>query len=128
MMTHRDRQGNPMEFEAWVEAFHKTDRRILTTEFGKDHHGCRQFVSTVWIGIEGQVFETMVFGGELDGYQVRYDTEHEARLGHVSVLNKVRATLPPGAIVPALVEPMPVIPLPGEQLPEDLPVDYEDHT
>lgn len=53
-------------------------------------------ISTVFLAINhsfGQVtplwFETMIFGGELDGYQKRYETYEEAEEGHQKCLQKV---------------------------------------
>jgi len=58
------------------------------------HHGV--VVSTTWIGIDhswGQgppvIFETMVFGGDLDGEQDRYATIEEARAGHHAMVARV---------------------------------------
>lgn len=47
-------------------------------------------VSTVWLGIDHNfygdgpplIFETMIFGRELDQEQWRYATEYDARVGH----------------------------------------------
>lgn len=57
------------------------------------------WVSTVWLGIDHRfgsagpplVFETMVFGGPLNGEQWRWSTPAEARAGHDMALAKVRA-------------------------------------
>lgn len=46
-------------------------------------------ISTVYIGIEREIFETMVFGGKLDGTQKRYDTLKKAKDGHWETLLKV---------------------------------------
>jgi hypothetical protein len=56
-------------------------------------------VSTVFLGLEHNfgkpgppiLFETMVFGGPLDGEQERYCTWDEAEKGHAAMLEKVRA-------------------------------------
>lgn len=54
-------------------------------------------VSTVWLGLDHQfgngnpqIFETMVFGGNLDGEQRRYSTEEEALNGHEGMVAEVR--------------------------------------
>lgn len=45
-------------------------------------------ISTVWLGMDVTprakpiIFETMIFGGPLDGYQWRYTTEDDAFKGH----------------------------------------------
>lgn len=54
-------------------------------------------VSTVFLGIDHQfgdgpplLFETMIFGGELDGEQQRYSTWDEAKAGHDRAVNNIR--------------------------------------
>jgi hypothetical protein len=55
-------------------------------------------VSTVWVGLPQAgstpecplIFETMVFGGELDEYAWRYATEAEAERGHDVVVELAR--------------------------------------
>lgn len=39
-------------------------------------------VSTIFVGTPFTIFETMIFGGEHDGYQERYATWEEAEAGH----------------------------------------------
>jgi hypothetical protein len=69
------------KFRLWGEAFHR-DRHVAKTDIGKVH------VSTVFLGLDhgygGAIllFETMIFGGEHDGYQERYSTWEEAEVGH----------------------------------------------
>lgn len=54
-------------------------------------------VSTVWLGLDHnwwpdrpmKIFETMIFGGELDMWQARYTTEDEARQGHADAVDLV---------------------------------------
>jgi hypothetical protein len=56
-------------------------------------------VSTVWLGIDHNwtghgppiIFESMVFGGPLDGCAWRYATLAEAEAGHDEVVAQVRA-------------------------------------
>lgn len=56
-------------------------------------------VSTVFLGLDHRfssdgpplIFETMVFGGELDQEQERYSTWDEAERGHAAILEKVKA-------------------------------------
>jgi len=53
------------------------------------------YVSTVFVGIYDQFFETMVFGIDMVGeYQWRYDTIEEAREGHLRVVEAMRALHP----------------------------------
>jgi len=71
------------DIRKWEEAFRR-DRVV-----GKDQIGDSK-VSTVFIGI-GHMFETMVFGGELDGEQECYETMDEAKAGHAAMCARVRA-------------------------------------
>lgn len=54
-------------------------------------------ISTVFLGLDHSwsedeilVFETMVFGGDLDGEMARYSTHEEAQLGHQIMVNRVK--------------------------------------
>jgi len=63
----------------WLET---ADRSVQKTAFGEVE------VSTVFLGLDHSfggrpmLFETMIFGGPLDGYQERYSTWSEAEAGH----------------------------------------------
>ncbi len=55
-------------------------------------------VSTVWLGHDfwlgpgpPRIFETMVFGGQLEGEQRRYSTQECAVIGHREMVQLVRA-------------------------------------
>ncbi len=55
-------------------------------------------VSTVFLGLDHGygdgppvLFETMVFGGPLDGEQVRYKTWEQAEAGHTAMVQTVQA-------------------------------------
>jgi hypothetical protein len=58
-------------------------------------------VSTVVIGIDHRfakrgpplLFETMIFGGPLDGYQKRYASYDDAETGHKAAVRKARAAI-----------------------------------
>jgi hypothetical protein len=81
----------------WARWFEQADRHI-----GADTFGAVQ-VSTVFLGLDHnfsffgapqpQVFETMIFGGSLDGQQWRYATWDEARAGHLAAVEEARAAL-----------------------------------
>jgi hypothetical protein len=67
---------------------------VALTDFGR-----RGRVSTVWLGVDygfglGQtppvIFETMIFGGLLDGFLTRYCTPAEAARGHREIVREVR--------------------------------------
>lgn len=67
----------------WASWFEKAERRVAEDELPD---GVR--VSTVFLGLDHglggsvELFETMVFGGEHDGYQARYVTWDQAESGH----------------------------------------------
>jgi hypothetical protein len=87
-----DVDGNPQPCEdieiwgPWME--NRTARRI-----GKDTVGESE-VSTVFLGLDHGfgysglpiLFETMIFGGQHDGYQTRYCTKQEALEGHLATV------------------------------------------
>ena len=71
------------------------NRRVALTQMSKDSE-----VSTVFLGLNHQwgdgpplLFETMVFGGELDGEQERYSTWEEAIEGHENMCILVQYSL-----------------------------------
>lgn len=86
-----DRQGKELTLMEWAKKFDDSQYRVIRHEiFDKCH------VSTVWIGINMQIFrkcpieifETMIFlvddkeENPLRDYLERYSTEEEAILGH----------------------------------------------
>lgn len=78
-----DWDGRPISRDLWI-AGRVRGVRVDLTRCGKAGE-----VSTVWIGLDlgwGRgaplIFETMIFGGPLDGETARYATEAEARAGH----------------------------------------------
>lgn len=109
MDLYFNRQGEPIDLDAWSTLFNDWDyRQIADTQV----EGFR--VSTVWLGIDHGwredmppiIFETMVFGDEVemeifgrtqtvhvsaDEFSRRYSTEPEARLGHSEVCDEIRA-------------------------------------
>jgi len=78
---------------AWVKWLEDDDhRRVASTEVGAAR------ISTVFLGLDHAfgggtpvLFETMVFGGELDEHQQRYYTLEEAMIGHERIVAVVRA-------------------------------------
>jgi hypothetical protein len=78
---------------AWAAAFENIDNRHVANT--KVHGVC---VSTVFIGIDMNwfgtgppiLFETMVFGGALDGRQLRCSTWEEAEIQHEFVVSAVK--------------------------------------
>jgi hypothetical protein len=79
-----------MTWARWVEDFKK--RQIGDDEIGKVR------VSTVFLGVNHNffgrgdpvLFETMIFGGPLDGEEWRYASYDEAERGHGEAVAKVR--------------------------------------
>lgn len=83
----------------WARWFEKADRKVARDEV----NGVE--VSTVFLGTDHSfgrpggpvLFETMVFGGELDQEQERYRTWEEAERGHAAMVARV-AALPPSSV------------------------------
>jgi hypothetical protein len=75
------------------EEYKRVDFTEVKTSDEKIH------ISTVWLGMDHgfggdkEIFETMVFGGNLRGHQRRYATELEALTGHNEVVELVKETL-----------------------------------
>lgn len=74
----------------WSKWFEKADRHVAKDE----SHGVG--VSTVFLGLDHNfgsgpplLFETMVFGGKLDGEMDRYHTWQEAEIGHEAMKGRV---------------------------------------
>ena len=84
---------------AWGRWFEGADdeRRIAATEIGDVR------VSTIFLGLDHgyggtvQLYETMIFGGDHDGYQERYATRAEAEAGHAAAVVLVKQAGWPGA-------------------------------
>lgn len=75
----------------WAQWFETADRHVADD----DVNGVR--VSTVFLGADHRfgfgsplLFETMVFGGSLDGAQCRYTSWRVAGLGHKRMMERVR--------------------------------------
>lgn len=94
-MRYYDKQGNPMELDAWA---HKLDDREYKVVEQTHLKSGDVLVSTVWLGIDHNflgegpplIFETMVFGDGEDDYTERYSTEEQARAGHVRIVAELR--------------------------------------
>lgn len=80
----------------WMETADMA-RRVAIDEVGENTK-----VSTVFLGIDHNfgfggspiLYETMVFGGSLDGEQERYTTREDALRGHKELLSRVGASQP----------------------------------
>lgn len=92
-----DRQGRPCSMLEWTALRKQPDyHRVALTRVGPSE------VSTVWIGLDmgfGRrpggpvIFETMVFGGPMDGECWRYQTEDEAHIAHEVIAAEVEASI-----------------------------------
>lgn len=79
--------------EEWARMYELGDRTVEKTDISKEVH-----VSTVFLGLDHRhigkgpplVFETMIFGGPLDGYQWRYSSWDDAVTGHAAAVRKAR--------------------------------------
>ena len=83
--------GNVTEWVAFLEAG-IDNRRVDRTEVTEDVE-----VSTVFLGLNHQfgdgpplLFETLVFGGKMDGEMCRYSTWDQAVSGHLLVVERVK--------------------------------------
>ena len=88
--------GSLLEWARWFETSADV-RRVALDNIG----GVK--VSTVFLGLDHSfdgagpvLFETLVFGGPLDGEQERYATRDEAVTGHVSMVERVKGSVPSG--------------------------------
>lgn len=79
------------DIHEWGDWFENSQNRIIS----KDTIGLQK-VSTVFLGIDHAfmmsvhrpiLFETMIFEGPHDGYQVRYCTLDEAKAGHAKIVD-----------------------------------------
>lgn len=78
----------------WGKWFESSDRIVKKTKFNDIS------ISTVFLGIDHQyfagpplLFETMVFGGELNMECTRYSTWEQAEKGHDEMVDRVKETL-----------------------------------
>lgn len=76
----------------WAHWFETADRHVARDKIG------RVSVSTVFLGLDHSfgggtpiLWETMIFGGEHDGYQERYSSRADALRGHASAVTLVKA-------------------------------------
>lgn len=97
-MTYYDRDGNQIDIEQFMELVIQPEyKRVDFTQIKANYDKIE--ISTVWLGIDHgfglgkEIFETMVFGGNINGHQRRYATELEALTGHNEVVELVKETL-----------------------------------
>lgn len=84
----------PVPMEEWARWFGSSDRTVRRTETGG------AAISTVFLGLDHSfgggpplLFETMIFGGEHDGYQDRCSTWAQAEAQHEEACALVRRNL-----------------------------------
>lgn len=84
MNRYYDMDVRPIEFMDWAVRFEDHESRRIGSDTRGDVH-----VSTVYLGLNHAwdggpplIFETMIFGGEHDGFQERYSTREQAEEGH----------------------------------------------
>jgi hypothetical protein len=82
-----------VDMMTWAEWFVDHKKRIVA----KTEIGDRCGVSTIFLGLDHSfgrgdpiLFETMIFGGPLDGYQWRYSTWEQAERGHAEAVVEAR--------------------------------------
>ena len=94
-----DAEGCPLatDPETWARWYKSAERRVAVTGITDD-----VTVSTVFLGLDHRyvyetgdelplLWETLVFGGVLDGQMVRYETLGSAREGHDAMVVRVCA-------------------------------------
>jgi hypothetical protein len=89
-----DYDGEPISLFEWAELFARwPERRVLATDVGDIE------VSTVWLGFDYSfgarlgvplIYETMVFGGDLDNVSWHWPNRDAALAGHDQVVALVR--------------------------------------
>ena len=92
------KDGEPCEVDdvlEWARWYETADRTVAKTDIGEAH------VSTVFLSLDLNfqgglpiLYETLVFGGQLDGEKDRYHTLEESMIGHERMVARVRAEAP----------------------------------
>jgi hypothetical protein len=91
-----DEHHHPVEepsFLRWAEWFETRNRIVDRTDINP-----KTYVSTVFLGMDHRyyghgppiLFETMIFGGPLDGQTWRYSSWDDAQTGHYAACRKAR--------------------------------------
>lgn len=97
-LKYFDKESKSLTVEEWRELFEDMDYRRIALD---ETNGWR--LSTVWLGMEHQIFETMLFwDGDTKahtfvtdfiegGDQYRFSTESSARRAHMMILEVLHA-------------------------------------
>ena len=97
-IEYYDIDSNPITFDDWVRIMSEANKNDIDIKrIAYDKIGDVE-ASTVWLGLNHAwnpdspplIFETMVFGGDDDGWQDRYSTKEQAQTGHNLVVMKIR--------------------------------------
>lgn len=108
-MTDRyilDANGDPQpceDWQTWGQFMESRDARRVAVDMdeGNETDGTRVRVSTIFLGVDHRwgddgppvLWETMVFGGVLDGEMDRYTSRAAALAGHQAMCQRVMATI-----------------------------------
>lgn len=95
MMTWYILDENNIPVKSTFEEFALSKKQIGYSLQLDEVKNCR--ISTVYLGFDHGydetksplLFETMVFNGDFDGYQMRYSTYEDAMKGHQEILQKI---------------------------------------
>lgn len=96
MSHYYDIRGNAITVDEWTTSRKDGDWETAHRKTDVDGHAS---VSTVWLGMDHRygddgpplIFESMIFGGNLDQTRERYSTMEEAHAGHERLVAQVRA-------------------------------------
>ncbi|MBI3938162.1 MAG: hypothetical protein HY323_14385 [Betaproteobacteria bacterium] len=89
-----EREIRPASLIEWAAWFETAERQVAKTELSN------ATISTIFLGLDHRcgeagppvLWETMVFGGPLDGEQNRYTSLGAAQTGHDEMVKRVKAT------------------------------------
>jgi hypothetical protein len=104
-ILNEDREPVEVDMMTWALWFEKANRTVAKTVIVPN----KVEVSTVFLGLDHNfnsqlppigcepdppiVFETLVFGGSMDGHMNRYATWDEAEAGHARMITQVKAAI-----------------------------------
>lgn len=99
MDIYFDWDGRPIDRDEYARLW-QLPHHVAHVDLGR-----RGRVSTIWFGLDvgfppapPLIFETMVFGGPLDGFVDRYPTRSTAEAGHALVVRLLRRVHVPALI------------------------------
>lgn len=88
-----DNRPVPADLMQWAECFESPHRTVDKTQVGLAQ------ISTVFLGLDQRfmgdgpplLFETMIFGGPLDGQMWRYSSWEDAETGHRATVRRAKS-------------------------------------